>query len=373
MNKTVSLTIIAFCTLATSVLYGQIKQVNLNTLIGRLGETFIKDKQAVGLSIGVYKNGTNYFYNFGTTEKGKKLPPTQNTVYEIGSITKAFVSLILATAVIEKKVKLDDDIRKYLDGIYPNLEYNKQPITLLQLSNTTSGIPNWLPEFTKEITNASHDSTCYLIEKVYGDYTEKDFLKALHNVVLDTVPGSKNKHSNGAALLLTYILEKVYKTSVENLVSKYVLRPNQMTNTSFFTAKSSSKVLAKGYNSAGNEMPYFATSLMKGVGGLNSSTSDLIKFIRLQLDTIKKVINLSHQKTFNAGWCDIGLTWQIYKHENGNRQFWADGGTYGFATYIIFYPEINCGIVILTNESDPSTSDRISDIAGNIFNFISKK
>ena len=373
MKIFISLTILVCFTLATSVLYGQSKQVNPDTFVKRLGETFIKDKQAVGLSIGVYNNGTNYFYNFGTIEKGKTQRPTQNTVYEIGSVTKAFVSLILANAVTEKRVKLDDDVRKYLDGSYPNLEYNKQPITLLQLSNTTSRIPNWLPEFTKEITNASHDSTCYLIEKVFGNYKQKDFFKALHNVVLDTVPGFKNSHSNGAALLLTYILEKVYKTSIENLVSKYVLIPNKMSNTSFLASKSNSKLLAKGYDSAGNEMPYFAATLMKGAGGLNSCTADLIKFIRLQLDTTKKVIDLSHQKTFNAGWCDIGLTWQIYKHENGNRQFWADGGTYGFATYIIFYPEINCGIVILTNKSDPSTSDRISDIADNIFNFISKK
>lgn len=198
-------------------------------------------------------------------------------------------------------MKLDDDIRKYLDGTYPNLEYNKQPITLLQLSNTTSGIPNWLPLFTKEITNASPDSTCYAIEKVYGNYTEKDFLKALHSVVLDTVPGFKNSHSNGAALLLTYILEKVYKTSFENLVTKYVLSPNKMSNTSFLASKTNTKLLAKGYNSSGNEMPCFAANILKGVGGLNSTTSDLLKFIRLQLDTTKSIINLSHQKTFNAG------------------------------------------------------------------------
>ena len=146
-----------------------------------------------------------------------------------------------------------------------------------------------------------------------------------------------------------------------------------MSNTYFLASQSNDKILAKGYNSAGNEMPYFATTFMKGVGGLSSSTSDLLKFITLQLETTKKAINLSHLKTFHAGWCDIGLTWQIYKHDNGNRQFWADGGTYGFVSYVIFYPEINSGIVILTNESDPSTSDRISDIADSIFNFISKK
>lgn len=138
MKKIITLTIITCLTIATSVLYGQTKQVPLDTLVKRLGETFMKDKQAVGLSIGVYNNGANYFYNFGTTEKGKTQPPTQNTVYEIGSVTKAFVSLILANAVIEKKVKLDDDIRKYLDGVYPNLEYQKKPIKLVHLANTTS-------------------------------------------------------------------------------------------------------------------------------------------------------------------------------------------------------------------------------------------
>ncbi len=63
----------------------------------------------------------------------------------------------------------------------------------------------------------------------------------------------------------------------------------------------------------------------------------------------------------------------IYKFENGNHQLWTDGGTYDSATYIIIYPEINSGVVVLSNESDPSSSDKVSDIAGNIFNFINKK
>jgi D-alanyl-D-alanine-carboxypeptidase/D-alanyl-D-alanine-endopeptidase len=373
MIKTISLTIIAFCTFATSVLYGQIQKKNLNTLVNRLGENFIKNKQAVGLSVGIYNNGTNYFYNYGTVIKGQTKLPTQNTVYEIGSITKAFVSLILANAVVEKKVRLEDDIRKYLDGSYPNLEYNGQPITLLELSNTTSRLPNWLPAFTKQITGASPDSNAYYIEKVYGSYSQKDLFGALHKVVLDTVPGTKSEHSNGAALLLTYILEKVYNTSIGNLVSTYILNPTKMINTSFLAFKSNSKLLPKGYNTSGKQMPYFATNFMEGVGGLNSTTSDLLKFVKLQLDTSKATVNLSHQKTFNTGWGNIGLTWLMYKFDNGNHQLWADGGTYGFTSYVIFYPEINSGIVVLSNESGPTSSDKISDIADGIFKYIDKK
>lgn len=373
MTKTTYLIILIFCFISTSGLYGQIKKDNLDTLVNGIGKNFTKNPQAVGLSIGIYNNGQSYFYNYGSTERNEIKLPTQNTVYEIGSVTKTFVSLVLCNAVIERKVRMDDDIRKYLDGAYPNLEYEGKPITLQDLANTTSRLPNWLPAFTKQIIEASPDSNAYLIEKVYSSYSKKDFFEALHKVVLDTLPGTKSEHSNGAALLLTYILEKVYGAFIENLVNKYVLNPAKMSNTSFLASRSNSKLLAKGYNDAGKQMPYFATSLLKGVGGLNSTTSDLVNFIRFQLDPTKAAIKLSHQPSFDAGSRKIGTNWFIYKFDNGNHQLWSDGGTYGFASYIILYPEINSGIVVLSNESDASSSDRISDVADGIFQFINKK
>jgi CubicO group peptidase (beta-lactamase class C family) len=357
----------------TQVAHGQTRQTNPDTLVKRLGETFMKDKKAVGLSIGIYNNGISYFYNYGTTDKSKLQTPTRNTIYEIGSVTKAFVSLLLANAVNEKKVKLNDDIRKYLDGSYPNLEYQKKPITLEQLANTTSGIPNWLPATPKEITNAPADSSAFLRDRIYGTYTDKDFYTALHEVVLDTIPGYKTRHSNAAAQLLAYILEKVYAASIEKLVKKYVLEPNKMNSTSFLASKSNKRSLAVGYDGKGNKMPYFTTTYMKGVGGLNSTTSDLVNFIRLQLDKKDTIIALSQKESFNAGYYSIGLSWLKYKHDNGNYQIWTDGGTYGFVSYIVFYPEINSGVVILSNESDDSTPGKLGDIAYQIFDFLQKK
>jgi len=237
MKIIISFTISACFMLTTSFLYAQTTQINPDTLVKRLGETFMKDKQAVGLSIGIYNNGINYFYNFGTTEKGKVLLPTKKSIYEIGSITKTFVSLVLANAVLEKRISLDDDIRKFLDGSYQNLEYGGRSIKVVHLANTTSGIPNWLPPHTPEFATASSDSIPYLLEKIYASYSKKDFFNALHSVILDTVPGFKPRHSNAAAQLLTYILERVYKTSIENLVNKYVLTRIKMDNTSFLAIK----------------------------------------------------------------------------------------------------------------------------------------
>ncbi len=372
MNQRIIFAVLFQLALFPAWLLGQNKPVNPDTLVNRWGELFMKDKQAVGLSIGVYSEGKSYFYNFGTIEKGKSQQPTKNSLYEIGSVTKSFVALILANAVIEKKVRLDDDIRKYLDGDYPNLQYNQVPITLAQLANTTSGIPNWLPDTPDAIKNALSDSSGFLREKIYGAYTKKDFFKALREVKLDTIPGFKPRHSNAAAQLVSYILEDVYGTSMDKLVTKYILKPAKMNNTAFLASRSKKKSLTVGYNEKGNKMPYFNTDYMKYVGGLYSTTADLLKFVQWQLEAKKPAVVLSQQPSFNAGYYTIGLNWLKYKHDNGYHQLWSDGGTYGFTSYMVFYPEINTGVVILANESDDSTPGKLGNIAYQVFDFVEK-
>lgn len=125
--------------------FGQVNKDSLDVHIKNLGQDLMKEKQSVGLSIGVYNDGKTYFYNFGTTEKGKETNVTENTVYEIGSITKTFMSFLLAKAVTEKKVTLNDDIRKYLDGEYPNLEYSNKPDGS-DMSATIAQICNLCPQ-----------------------------------------------------------------------------------------------------------------------------------------------------------------------------------------------------------------------------------
>jgi CubicO group peptidase (beta-lactamase class C family) len=61
-------------------------------------------------------------------KKGNHKIPTQNTKYEIGSVTKVFTGILLANAVKEGKINLQDDIRKYLKDSYPNLESENQSV-----------------------------------------------------------------------------------------------------------------------------------------------------------------------------------------------------------------------------------------------------
>jgi CubicO group peptidase (beta-lactamase class C family) len=374
-----------------TLIKAQSKQLKLDSLINKSGADFIKDNDAVGLSIGIYNNGHISFYNFGSTNVQKVLLPTENTIYEIGSITKTFVSLILANAVLEHKVKLDDDIRQYLNETYPNLEYKGSPIRLVHLANTTSGLPDWLPELGGDIKNMPPDSALSIKINYYKDLSSKDFFTALHTVQIDTLPGSKRYHSNAGAQLLAYILEAVYQLPLEKLISRYITAPYKMANTAFTGAKASTK-MAIGYTASGkvasyeSVMPYFQYA-----GGLGSTARDMVNYIKLFLDSSNLAAMLSLKKTVDID-ASTGkvtntrpdntaspevysacLNWFKYQPEAATSQLWADGGTNGFNSYLAIYPYLETGVILMANKSSEKIFRSLPGIAYAISKLIAGK
>lgn len=383
---------LTFCFFFTSIYsHSQVNEDSLFAVAKRLGTDLLTNKQAVGLSIGVYTNEKTFYYHFGNNVKEKASLPTEKTVYEIGSITKTFVSYVLANAVLENKLRLDDDIRKYLNGNYPNLEYKGHPIRLVHLANTTSLLPERIPDLPAESKNLSPDSLLQLKIKTYGSLAKNDFLKALHKVKIDTIPGSKLAHSNAAAQLLAYILENVYKEPIDQLVKRLITDPFAMTNTSFLTNKDTA-MLATGYTSSGKEGMYeFSIPYWKYTGGLYSTTEDLVKYIKIFLNNYNKVAILSLQKTVDANISSskavplrdetlaapdifsMSLNWFKYKPDATSSQIWADGGTNGFNTYLVIYPHLKSGVVLLANKSDEKIFRALPGLAYQLAEIIKKK
>ena len=348
----------------------QIKKINPDTLVERLGRVYMNGPQPVGLSIGLFYNGKDYTYNFGSIEKGKSILPSDQTVYAIGSISKTFISLILAHAVLEKKVKLDDDIRQYLKGNYPNLEYQERPIRLKDLASTTSALPENLLTVPEANPGTPPDSISFLRRKIFSLYNRQDFFDALHQVKLDTIPGTKARHNNTAIQLLAFILENVYQLPYSELVKNYILRPLHMSRTTYQAPGSLPGLAAQGYDKKGHAIPFFTSPTLSASGGITSTTTDMLKYIHLQLSKKDPAIQLSHEKLISPDVYSIGLNWLIYKYDDGYSQIWTDGGTYGFCSYIIFYPELNTGIVLLSNENDETSYGKLSGLADGIFNAI---
>lgn len=338
----------------------------IDAIVNDAASTFMKDTSRVGLSIGIIKDGKAYTFNYGSTEKGKDFLPTNNTIYEIGSISKTFTGTLLAKAIVDKKIKLDDDIRKYLTGSYPNLEYNGKPIKMVHLVNHTSGLPRFLPN-KPEVFQHPQDSIPLLIASMQKNYTKEIFLNDLHNIKLDTIPGFNYKYSNVAAQLLGFILEKVYKKTYGELIEQFISEPLKMKHTEVGIKTNMAGRLAKGYSSTGKNMPYMPP-LLKPAGGIYSSISDMLHYIKFHLNENNALVNLSHKPTFgDTSNFAIALFWRINKTSKGKLKIWHTGGTFGFSSYCVLYPEFRTGIVLLSNEMDMTSQGELVNLADKTF------
>lgn len=317
---------------------------HLDSVIKDAVTLYMSNKNVAGLSVGVLHNGKIFTYNFGETKKGSREIPTSNTIYEIGSVTKTFTGILLAKAVLMGKVKLDDDVRKYLPGNYPNLEYSGFPIQLVHLSNHTSRLPSQpkIPGTNEDIFGPSIK---------FDDTMLRDIL---HHIDLDTLPGTRREYSNFAVGLLGLILEKVYGQEYEELLKKYILHPYGMKQTKISLSIADFKNFAQGYDVEGNIAPYWRNRIAEPDGGIRSTTHDMLLYMKKQLNTKDSAASLSHKITFGDTKRGTGLNWGISTTKEGFLRWAHDGGTDGFTSLCLIYPGLNSGIILLTNNGDHS-------------------
>jgi CubicO group peptidase (beta-lactamase class C family) len=346
---------------------------DVDAVVERAARKFMSDAHAVGLSVGILQDGRTYTYNYGEVAKGGRRLPTPHTIYEIASITKTFTGILLAQAVVEKRVRLDDDIRQYLDGDYPNLEFEGRPVRLVHLINHTSQLPFVLPDRPELFKNPNPFELPKILTEIERNYTRADFYRDLRAVKLEKAPGSDFKYSNSAAQLLGFILERIYRMPYERLVWKKIASPLGMRETRISLSAAERRRLAQGHYEDGSPaLP--GTPQTQAAGALRSSVSDLLKYVAFHLDEKNEVIQLSHRTT----WGDIkyyasGLNWQMKMTAGGHRRIWQSGGSFGFSSHCVVFPELGLGIVLLSNESDRNSQDRLNTLANEILEGLGEK
>lgn len=330
-----------------------------DSVIRRLGTAFVSDTATADLSIAIRLENNTWFYNFG------KDMPTESSVYEIGSLTKTFASLVLAHAVAEGRVSFDDDVRKYLQGDFPNLNYKGEPVRLIHLANTSSALPD--TQFPRPDTGLTREA----------------FLVALSSVRPDTLPGSRPRHSNAAATLLSLALERIYGEPIDRLITRYILDPLQMKNTSFGSSPRPAQMM-NGFDAAGRPAPFLTNPLSAGTGSMRSGTSDMIKYLAflsaqpnpaavlalkptITVDAVtNKVRDPRSIALVNDRVYAISLNWMQYHPAKDDLRIWSDGGTFGFRSYAVMYPEKALSIVMLSNRTGPVLLDKMYNIGATI-------
>ena len=313
---------------------------SLDSIVDEPAKRFIQSPQNCALSIGISQNGVTHFYNYGEVSRGSNQLPNENTLYEIGSVSSTFCGLLLAQAVSEKKISLEDDICRYLPGKYPNLQFDNKPILIKHLANHSSGLPG-VPENLK--VQANFDSL-----NPYKNYTTMQVLSYLKTVSLIEAPGSVTDYSSLGMALLGFILSEIYHQSFDSLIQEKICTPVHMNSTRTQVSKEQEDRFAPGYDHDGQSTPHWELNAFAPAGGLRSTTSDLLTYLDYNLAEQSEATRLAHRISFSSKQ-SLGLGWFIKKTTQGKTLVWHNGGTYGFSCFCGFIKESKCSLVILSN------------------------
>lgn len=332
--------------------------------VNRLGQEFVSSDRSDALSIAIVRAGKIAFFDFGTTQHGKEIRPTKNSVYEIGSVTKLFTSLLLAHAVLDGKLGLQDDIRRYLPGDYANLNFQGTPVRMIDLADTTSALPDNLPNFQEITAQAPVREKAFVLAKVLNSYSQRDMLRDLRTVALISKPGVEPRHSNLAAELLGYILTRVYGQSFTNLLQAKIQKPLGMENG---VSPDNLARMVQGYDPQHLAMPETNQSAVLTAGGLRYSSEDMAKFLQAELALRDEAIRLTQRPVVGRPETGaVGFNWQISRNVEGALKLNASGGTSGGASYVEIYPEQGYGLVLLANRSG-ETEEHLYELADTLF------
>ncbi|MDI1355555.1 MAG: serine hydrolase [bacterium] len=311
----------------------------LDLFIDSILRKYMQSPHNCGISIGLNQNGRSHFYNYGESKRDSGNIPTQSTVYEIGAISNSFCGLLLAQAVLEKKIKMNDDIRRYLPVDCAKFAFYKSPILIKHLAAHTASLPR-LPSNLRD--QNQFDSL-----NPFKNYTKELLFKSLQNLSITNEPGTVRAYSALGIGILAAILEEIYGQTFEEIVHKKIAAPYNMANTQIQSDSSQRAVLSSGYDENGDPAPPWSFGEVPAMGGIASTTGDMLKY--LGACATPNELNRMAQQVLYSGREEVSAAWSIKATQEGNTLYWQNGGTAGFSAFCGFIPEKNLSFVLLAN------------------------
>jgi CubicO group peptidase (beta-lactamase class C family) len=308
--------------------------------------------QSVGIVVGVIDSTGRRVVAYGNTAKDGK-PVDANTVFEIGSVSKVFTSLLLADAVKRGEVALTDPVSKYLPPDVKVPERGGKKITLVDLATHTSGLP-YMPSniHPKDPANP------------FADYTVAQLYELLSTVQLTRDIGSTYEYSNLGVGLLGHVLARRAGTDYETLVRTRILEPLGMKSTAITLSKSMKEHLTPGHDASLQPVPNWDIPTLAGAGALRSTANDLLTFLAANIGIEKSPLApsmaamIATRRPTGTQNLEIALGWHIWTRD-GHEIIWHNGGTGGYRTWIGFEPKSRTGVVVLSNTSTSAGPDDV--------------
>ncbi|MGC4036710.1 MAG: serine hydrolase domain-containing protein [Chitinophagaceae bacterium] len=319
-----------------------------------------------GGAVLIAKNGKIiYEKGFGVEDIKTKKPITENTLFNVGSISKTFVASAILRLASEGKLSLNDNLLKYFPDFHSKEIAEK--IKIYNLLTHTSGLPD-----SRKI---AEDSVFYLTAK-----DAENFAPIKETDRLNFEPGERFEYSNPAFNGLALIIEKVTKMKWQDYVKQIIYKPAGMLHSDITDGPHPQSGVSHGYLHEGDnylekdygEEPTFAAA---GNGGVWSSVSELWKYEQaIQKNVFLKKEWMNKARTIYpfSNWKEtayqpfIGLCWFITTDHN-LKLIGHTGSQGGFRGDYQWIPEQKLFYTFLCN-----TPYTVEDIRNDVFNILQR-
>lgn len=297
----------------------------------------MQKRRIPGLVLAVVQEGrTAKCQGYGFANLEWRTPVAEDTVFEIGSITKQFTAALVLMLVEEGKLGLDDRLGRQLAGL-PETWTN---ITVRHLLTHTSGLKNYnnLPGF-----------------EVSRRLTAARFIKALGAQPLESEPGERFAYCNSGYNLLGYLLEQISGERYWDLLARRIFKPLEMTSGRSRDLRAVIPKRAAGYELETEGWSHRDADLTDvfAAGAILSTVTDLVKW-NAALDARRLLRPASYQQMWTPVTLKSGRTypygfgWRLADYK-GRKCIGHSGSTAGFSASLLRFPDDRLAVILLCN------------------------
>ena len=312
----------------------------------------------------VYKGEPVFRRGYGVTDLRTMHAINPETNFRLASFTKQFTAACIMLLVHDGRLHYDD----HLTDVFPEFPAYGKSITIRNLLNHTSGLPDYEDLLMKQYPNTPEDK----IPQIH----DSEVLKLLEQQTAGRfAPGSKWEYSNSGYVTLAMVVEKISRKPFREFLQERIFAPLKMTHTlAYEKGKNEVSNRAFGHTKEKNgwrETDQSPTSATLGDGGIYTSVDDLAKWdaaIRdhtlLSEEEMRPALTaVTGPEHFFDGYpLRYGFGWFLDPYKAHNRMY-HDGETIGFRTTIQRFPDDQLTVIVLANRADANPEDLALKVA----------
>jgi len=312
------------------------------------------ERRGVGIVVGMISPAGRRVVAYGAPDIGDPRRVDGETLFEIGSISKTFIALVLQDMALKGEVGLDDPVAKYLPPGTKVPSHGGKAITLRELATHTAGLPHDIP-----------NPNVKRMDEMLDNMTEARLYSFLAAYELPRDPGEAWDYSNLGVGLLGVALSRRAGTDLDTLIHQRVTGPLGMISTVLTMTPQLQPRLAVGHDAFMRpEPPIEIGPAERAAGQIRSSADDMLTYLAAEMGYTQTPLKpamdamLATERPGMGGVFKQALGWMILDPPSG-RIVTHSGGTFGQRAFAAFNPKTREGVVVLSNAEGATGADDI--------------